>query len=100
MSRSGPGPFVYAGSGKKQAADADVCQKRCITEACGIQHCLQRNNHVQLRCEHIIEHYKQCCERARRDEAETLLLAAAAVKSGGSGASSAGGAPPPSQAAT
>jgi len=67
MSRSGAGPFVYAGSGKKQAKDADICQRRCITEACGIQHCLQRNKHIQEKCEHIIAVYKDCCDRARRD---------------------------------
>lgn len=72
MSRSsGTGPFVYAGSGKKQAKDADICQRKCITEACGIQHCLQRNNHVQEKCLEIIALYKSCCERARETQKET-----------------------------
>lgn len=69
MSRSGPGPFVYAGSGKKQRADADICQRRCITEACAIQVCLQRSNHVQSRCTENILLYTKCCENARAEEA-------------------------------
>ena len=80
-SRGGSGPFVYAGSGKKQAPDADVCQRRCITEACGIQHCLQRNNHIQSKCENIITVYKDCCERAKRDEQEMIEVKAAATMS-------------------
>ena len=83
MSRSGSGPFVYAGSGKKQAKNADVCQRRCITEACGIQICLQRSNHVQARCEHIIDVYKACCEKARQDELEGSASTAMPVKSNG-----------------
>ena len=66
------GPFVYAGSGKKHGKDADLCQRRCKTEACGIQWCLQRNKHVQSKCEDIIEIYKTCCENAKILEQELI----------------------------
>ena len=64
-SRSGPGPFVYRGSGKVQAADADVSQKKCIPYACNIQHCLQKFNHQEEKCETVINAWKDCCKRAR-----------------------------------
>ena len=40
--------------------------------ACGIQYCLQRNNHIQSKCEDIIAVYKTCCENAKAIEQEQL----------------------------
>jgi hypothetical protein len=81
MSRSGPGAFVYAGSGKIHQPGADLCQRKCKVEACGIQYCLQRNNHVQSKCEDIITVYKTCCENAKAVEEQLLAEKSAEQKS-------------------
>ena len=59
------GAFVYQGSGKKQCDDAPIEQKKCKKEACNIQYCLARNNHIQKRCEDVIAVWKACCEKAK-----------------------------------
>ena len=59
------GTFVYQGSGKKQNEDAPIEQKKCKKEACNIQYCLARNNHIQKRCEDIIAIWKECCDKAK-----------------------------------
>ena len=59
------GTFVYQGSGKKQSDDAPIEQKKCKKEACNIQYCLARNNHIQKKCEDVITAWKDCCERAK-----------------------------------
>jgi hypothetical protein len=66
---SSPGPFIYKGSGKKQAATADLCQKICKDAACLIQMCLAKNNHQQHKCQGIIDSWKQCCDKAKEKEA-------------------------------
>ena len=72
MSRSGPGAFIYTGSGKKQSEDADISQKKCMKQACAIQWCLARNDHKETKCEIYIQDWKDCCDRARRNEQESV----------------------------
>lgn len=68
MSRSSSGAFVYTGSGKKQKEDADIAQIKCKKQACDIQWCLAKSNHMQHRCEPVIQIWKDCCENARKME--------------------------------
>ena len=64
MSRAGPGAFIYTGSGKKQSDSASASQKACTKQACAIQYCLARNDHKQIKCQHFVDSWKECCERA------------------------------------
>ena len=57
--------FVYRGAGKKQAADADICQIKCKKFACAIQWCLSRSNYQQSKCVDEVRKWDVCCERAR-----------------------------------
>lgn len=57
------GAFVYTGSGKKQATDADPAQIECKQLACGIQWCLSRNNHKQEKCKDHVAAWKECCDK-------------------------------------
>lgn len=70
MSRSGPGPFIYTGSGKKQSEDASLSQKLCTKQACLIQWCLAKNNHQQSRCQDVIDNWKECVVEANKLEQE------------------------------
>jgi len=63
--------FVYQGSGKKQNKDADISQRSCTKEACAIQYCLARNNYKEQRCEHVIQQWKSCCNKAKASSKET-----------------------------
>jgi hypothetical protein len=65
MSRSGAGPFIYTGSGKNQAANADPCVKACRKNACELQLCLSRNGSMQTRCENYVQGWKDCCDRVK-----------------------------------
>jgi len=69
MSRSS-GAFVYTGSGKKQAENADVAQKKCKKQACAIQWCLARNNHMESKCAVFIQDWKDCSDRAKTNESD------------------------------
>jgi len=64
MSRSGPGPFIYKGSGKVQAKDADAGQRLCVNQACNIQYCLQRFNHQEEKCKEVIDAWRECVKLA------------------------------------
>ena len=64
------GAFVYQGSGKKQSEDAPIEQRKCKKEACNIQYCLARNNHIQKRCEDVIAVWKACCDKAKKAAAK------------------------------
>jgi hypothetical protein len=64
MSRGGPAPFIYQGSGKKQSLNASESQKKCTKQACAIQLCLAKSNHQQYLCEAFIEAWKKCCRDA------------------------------------
>jgi hypothetical protein len=66
--------FVYQGSGRRVAADADVTVRKCRDEACGIQWCLARSNHIEARCQDYIDIWKKCCEAARAHERATSSL--------------------------
>jgi hypothetical protein len=65
MSSRHSGPFIYAGAGKKQAPDADICVQACKKIACEIQWCLSKNNHNQTKCELYVNSWKDCCTRAK-----------------------------------
>jgi hypothetical protein len=81
MSRS-TGAFVYTGSGKKQADDADIAQKKCKKQACAIQWCLARSNHIESRCAAFIQDWKECTERvhAAHNEASGFSAAGAPTR--------------------
>lgn len=73
MSRSGTGPFIYQGSGKKQSVNADIAQKSCVKSACMIQQCLAKFQYKEERCQVVIDAWKSCCDRARQQEKEQQL---------------------------
>ena len=64
MSRN-TGAFVYTGSGKKQAKDADPAQEKCKQLACNIQWCLAKNNHKQSRCQDFVKAWKDCVQKVK-----------------------------------
>jgi hypothetical protein len=68
MSRSGPGPFIYKGSGKIQSKDADAGQRLCVKQACNIQYCLQRFNHQEEKCKEVIDAWRECTKLANSKE--------------------------------
>jgi hypothetical protein len=60
--------FVYQGAGKKQGKDVDdpcLLSRKCKVMACDIQYCLSRNSYQQIKCEHVIDRWKACCEEAK-----------------------------------
>ena len=61
------GPFIYKGAGKVQALHADICQKKCIKQACQIQLCLAKRNHQEKLCSDVIDVWKKCCEDAKHN---------------------------------
>jgi len=67
--------FVYRGAGKKQAEDADPCQKdkECQRKACDIQWCLSRNNYNQSRCIAHVKAWEDCCTKVRLRELQKEL---------------------------
>jgi Mature-T-Cell Proliferation I type len=64
MSRSGPGPFIYKGSGKVQSKEADAGQRLCVKQACNIQYCLQKFNHQEDKGKDVIETWRECTKLA------------------------------------
>ncbi len=64
------GAFVYQGAGKNNSDSASASQRKCTSEACGIQWCLSRSNYQESRCVHMINAWKECCERANNSESE------------------------------
>jgi len=71
------GAFVYTGSGKKQAKNADAAQVECKQLACAIQWCLAKSNHQQARCEPSVQAWKDCVQKVNEREAATAAAAAA-----------------------
>lgn len=65
----------YTGSGKKVAEGAPVEQDACKKEACAIQWCLARRNHQEKYCKDYIVAWKECCDKARGNEAARLAAA-------------------------
>mmetsp|Transcript_5064 Transcript_5064/g.10257 ORF Transcript_5064/g.10257 Transcript_5064/m.10257 type:complete len:80 (+) Transcript_5064:122-361(+) len=68
MSTRHTGAFVYTGSGKKHSENADICVRACKKFACEMQYCLARNNHQQVKCEHFMHSWNDCCEATKRSE--------------------------------
>ena len=64
--------FVYTGKGRRQAQKDDNAppeQKLCAKQACAIQWCLAKRNHKEHLCQHVIDEWKLCCEKVRRNSA-------------------------------
>lgn len=76
---------MYTGSGKKHAEGAPIEQIKCKKEACNIQWCLARRNHQEKYCLDFIKAWKECCEKAKLNEARRLESEAAARSGGESG---------------
>ena len=63
--------FVYTGKGRRQAQNDNASpeQKLCAKQACAIQWCLAKRNHKEHLCQHVIDEWKLCCEKVRRNAA-------------------------------
>jgi len=62
-------PFIYKGSGKKQAPDAEAVQKRCWKQARHVQYCLAKNGHQEKWCKLTIDAWRACEKEADAAEA-------------------------------
>lgn len=68
---------ISKGAGKKQKKDcSDPClnDRKCQVMACDIQYCLSRNNYQQAKCQHFVEKWNACCERAKKQALEKEQL--------------------------
>ena len=54
------GAFVYQGSGKKHAKDASLSEVKCEKHTIAVQWCLAKNNHIQQKCQGLVDVWKDC----------------------------------------